>query len=254
MKVIAILNEKGGVAKTQTSINLSVGLSRKQMSVLLIDCDPQFNTTDYFTTIEKTVKLEDMINNPSISMAYETQYPNLDIIPCSKSLAIATEDMSLTENRAKIEHIRNILDNLDKKYDVVIVDCLPTLNLLTLNVLEVTDLVISPTTVNNDALKGVLSTRENIIQMNKQYDLYTEHAILFTQVNLRSKLQMELVDQISNSGLETIEQMIRFQFAPIEHAITNRKAVITSIAKTNKVGEDYRNMINEIYTNYLGGK
>ena len=88
MKVISILNEKGGVGKTQTSINIAVGLSRMEYKVLLIDCDPQANTTQYFKFEKTPIYLAAMLMDNTRGRVYETNYPGLDLIPCTKKLAL----------------------------------------------------------------------------------------------------------------------------------------------------------------------
>lgn len=245
MKVISILNEKGGVGKTQTSINIAVGLSRMDYKVLLIDCDPQANSSQYFKIDKGEWYLEDMLLDKSKSRVYTTLYPKLDLIPCTKSLAL-TAQLLASQDSNQLEGLSAVLVSLEEEYDFVIIDLLPTLNLLTTNALYVSDITISPVTIDSEAIAGFFSTRENILQLSNDYNINIEHYILFNKISLRSKIDAGLISDLRNTGVSSFEQVVRYQGAPMKKASLKRKPVIDSFAKTNGVGQDFRNLNKEL--------
>lgn len=245
MKIVSILNEKGGVGKTQTTINLAVGSSRLGHKVLVIDCDPQANASQYFKTDNKQYYLENMLLDSKLSRAYKTQYENVDIIPCTKSLALSVQQIAELKNKNQLECLKDILEELPMSYDLVIVDLLPTLNLLTTNSLYISDLTISPTTIDTEGIAGLFSTRDNIIQLSNDYSLDIDHVILFNKVQIRSKIDTGLIEDLKNAGFKSFEQVIRYQNAPMKRASLKLQPVINSVAKTNKVGNDFRELVSE---------
>ena len=145
-KVIVVANQKGGVGKTTTSDNLSAYLGDYKKRVLVIDCDPQGNTTSGFgidkTALDKTV-YDVLVNETSIKDAIiETKYKNLSVCPSDVNLAGAEIELVLAENREYI--LKKALEEVEKEYDFIIIDCPPSLGLLTLNAFAATDSVIIP--------------------------------------------------------------------------------------------------------------
>lgn len=245
MKVISILNEKGGVGKTQTSINIAVGLSRMEYKVLLIDCDPQANTTQYFKFDKTHIYLEDMLMDDTRGRVYETNYPNLDLLPCTKKLAL-TAQLLATEATNQLERLGNIIAPMESDYDFVIIDLLPTLNLLTTNALYASDMTISPVTIDTEAIAGFFSTRENILQLSNDYNISIDHYILFNKISLRSKIDRGLIEDLRATGALSFNQLVRYQGAPMKKASLKRVPVIDSFAKTNGVGQDFRDLNCEL--------
>ena len=217
MKVISILNEKGGVGKTQTSINIAVGLSRMEYKVLLIDCDPQANTTQYFKFDKGDCYLEDMLLDEAKGRVYETNYPGLDLIPCTKKLALTAQSLA-TEPTNQLERLGNIIAPMESDYDFVIIDLLPTLNLLTTNALYASDMTISPVTIDTEAIAGFFSTRENILQLSNDYNISIDHYILFNKISLRSKIDNGLIEDLRATGVLSFDQLVRYQGAPMKKA------------------------------------
>ena len=156
-KIIALANQKGGVGKTTTTINLAASLATLEKTVLVIDADPQANASSGLGVDPKEVDCslyECIINNADIHDAmYTTDIEGLDIIPSHIDLVGAEIEMLNLENREKI--IKNMLTPIKDDYDYILIDCSPSLGLITVNALTAADSVIIPVQCEYFALEAV---------------------------------------------------------------------------------------------------
>jgi len=180
--VISITNQKGGVAKSTTAINLSAGLSRQGYKVLLIDTDPQANATRVFIHPDEEVPLEKSLYNalisfsPLSSVVQTTQFNNLDIIP--SHIRLSGTDLELAQafdNRS--ERLKKALQKIKNRYDYVIIDTPPSLGLITINAFVATDKLVIPVSTGFFALTGLVQLQETI-DMVKQTQLNPTLTIL----------------------------------------------------------------------------
>lgn len=199
MKVVAFANQKGGVGKTTTCVNLSAFLAFMGKRILLIDMDPQGNATSG-VNIEKNDELKtlyDIIDNECQieDIIKETQIPNLSIIPSTVDLAVCEIDLVKKNDREKI--LKNALDRVKDKFDYVCIDCPPSLGLLTINALTASNSVVIPIQCEFYALEG-LSQLMNTIRLIKKHlneDLNVEGVVLTMKDN-RSNLIAEVSAEI----------------------------------------------------------
>ena len=201
--IIAIANQKGGVGKTTTTINLSASLGELGKKVLVIDLDPQGNTTSGFgigkEDIENTV-YELMINECTVKGAMMTVdgIENVTIIPSNVNLAGA--EIELIDFTEKEFILKNIVDYVKDDFDYIIIDCPPSLNMLTVNAMTTADSMLIPIQCEYYALEGIeqLIHTINLIQKRLNPKLGIE-GIVFTMYDGRTNLSKDVVDNVKSN-------------------------------------------------------
>ena len=197
VKVIAIANQKGGVGKTTTSINLSSSLAAAEKKTLLIDIDPQANSSSGLSVINHSPSVyEVLIGTLDINDAIINTYmPFLDMLPANINLVGAEIEMVDLENREGL--LKKALVGLQKEYDYVIIDCPPSLGLLTLNALTSADSVLIPVQCEYFALEGLgqLLNTVNIVKQHLNKNLTIE-GVLLTMFDTRLKLSHQVAEEV----------------------------------------------------------
>lgn len=201
-RVIAIANQKGGVGKTTTSINLSSCLAELGKKVLLVDIDPQGNATSGVGIVKQNLEntiYELFIDECTISECLTTSVvDNLNVLPSNVNLSGAEIDLIGVENREYI--LKNILDQIKDLYDYIIIDCPPSLNILTVNAMTAADSVIVPIQCEYYALEGLsqLIHTINLIQdrLNNKLEI---DGIVFTMYDSRTNLSSEVVENVKSN-------------------------------------------------------
>jgi chromosome partitioning protein len=197
VKVIAIANQKGGVGKTTTSINLSSSLAAAEKKTLLIDIDPQSNSSSGLSIINHSPCVyEVLIGSIDINDAIINTYmPFLDMLPANINLVGAEIEMVDLENREGL--LKKALGGLQREYDFIIIDCPPSLGLLTLNALTSADSVLIPVQCEYFALEGLgqLLNTVNIVKQHFNKNLTIE-GVLLTMFDTRLKLSHQVAEEV----------------------------------------------------------
>lgn len=198
-KVISIANQKGGVGKTTTTINLSAALAEKGKRILIIDIDPQGNTSSGFG-VDKNQKentvYELILGYSTIKEAIvHNVIPNLDLIPSNVNLAGA--EIELIDKPHKEAILKNELDFIQEDYDYILIDCPPSLNVLTVNAMVASDAVLVPIQCEFYALEGLsqLIHTINLVRerLNPKLDI---EGIVFTMYDSRTNLSQQVVENV----------------------------------------------------------
>ena len=221
-KIIAIANQKGGVGKTTTSINLAASLGVLEKKVLLIDADPQANATSGIGIDVESVDIGTYQvlehSNTAREAIIKTETPNLDIIPAHIDL-VAIE-IELVDKDAREYMLKKALVDIKDDYDFIIIDCAPSLGLLTLNALTAADAVIIPIQCEYFALEGLgklLNTIKSVQKIhNPELDI---EGLLLTMYDSRLRLSNQVVEEVqthfNNMVFQTIIQRnVRLSEAP----------------------------------------
>lgn len=210
-RIIAIANQKGGVGKTTTAINLSACLAEAGQRVLTVDFDPQGNATTGLGFekgyMDKTV-YELLVGECQIDecIIKEVQ-DNLDILPSDVNLAGAEIELLDTEGKESL--LKNELEKVAKNYDFVIIDCPPSLSLLTINALTAADTVLVPIQCEYYALEGLSQIMQTIDLVRKKLNPKLElEGVVFTMYDARTNLSLQVVENVKSHLNKTIYKTI----------------------------------------------
>lgn len=221
-RVIAIANQKGGVGKTTTAINLSAAIATKGKKVLVIDMDPQGNTTSGFgvekNELENTVYELMLGECPVKECILPEVYKNLSLIPSNVNLAAAEIELLDSDNKEFI--LKNEIDWIKDQYDYIFIDCPPSLSMLTVNAMTTAGSVLVPIQCEYYAMEGLsqLIHTVNLVKKKLNPSLAME-GVVFTMYDSRTNLSQEVVDSVKEALEErifntTIPRNVRLAEAP----------------------------------------
>lgn len=253
-KVIAVLNQKGGVGKTTTTVNLAAYLGKQKRSVLVIDADPQGNATSGLG-VDKT-KLNSTLCDVLISgktvteTTLKTEFENISLLPTDARLASAELDLANVENREIA--LKNAINS--SGYDYVLIDCPPALGLLTINALTAADLVLIPVQAEYYALEGLSQLLQIMqrVQASSNPDLELL-GVVVTMYDKRTSLSEQVYNEVGKHFGDKLLKTVIPRNVRLAEAPSHGKP-ISEHDRWSKGARAYKNLADEIDDRVQGGK
>jgi len=251
-KIISLANQKGGVGKTTTAINLSASLATLEYKTLLIDTDPQANATSgvglevhgmeasiYSCMVDPEADIKDFI--------HKTEFPNLDVVPAAEDLLGAEVELVDMDGRETL--MRPKLESVKDEYDFIILDCSPSLGLITLNALAASDSVMVPVQCEYFALEGLAKLLNTIrlVQRSLNKELEIE-GILLTMYDRRLNLSNQVIDEVKRHFEDLVFDTVIYRNTRLSEAPSFGQPVLAFDARSTGA-VNYLNLAKEILQN-----
>lgn len=248
-KVIAIANQKGGVGKTTTAINLAASLAVLEKKVLIIDADPQANSTSGLNyspdDVQQRTLYEVLIGELEIHDALlETEVPNLQMIPSHINLVGAEIELLDTESRESI--LKNRISSLRDDYDFIVIDCSPSLGLITINSLTAADSVIIPVQPEFFALEGLGKLLQTIRLIQKEVNpKLSIEGFVVTMFDGRTKVHTQVVSELKEHFKDMVFKTIIQRSIRLSEAPSHGKPIVLYDVVSNGTS-NYMNLAKEV--------
>jgi len=243
-KIISISNHKGGVGKTTSAMNIAAGIAKKEKKVLLVDLDPQSNLTQGFGIKNIQFSVYDYLRGEKNIIPIDIK-KNIQIIPSNLDLSAAEIELSAEPGREYI--LRDIISKIKDRYDYVIIDCPPSLGLLTINALTASNKIIIPLQAEFFPVKGLAKLNDVIEKIKNRINQDVDIGCVFlTQYDSRKVLHREIAEMIKNFyGDKLLETTISTNIALAEAQSQGKDIFMHN--KSSKGAIDYESLCSEMF-------
>ena len=250
MKKVSIFNIKGGVAKTTSTANLGACLSKQNKKVLLVDLDPQSNLTKLFKAYSMDdLSVSDVLLDKDLDIhkvIKKTDFENIEIIPSNVALAFAEKKILLDVNRSQQNRLAKALSTINNEYDYCLIDCPPSLNMITVNALCASDEVFVPIKIDKFALDGLEYLLDSIEEIREEFNPNLNFKGCFitmdsaTTVNriIKKELKRLLGDKVFNTTIQQNVKVIESTFDESPVVFSNKKA---------RASINYKDLCKEVF-------
>ena len=254
-KVIALINQKGGVGKTTTTVNLGIGMAMQGKKVLLIDADAQANVTmslGYYRPEDIPITLPNIVQDIIDKTPFDAEKcilhhnEGVDLLPSTIELSGYEAEIIKTKNRESV--LKTYIDKVRKNYDYVLIDCMPSLGMFPINAMAAADSVIIPTQPHFFSAKGLEQLLRSVSKVRQNINPTLKiDGILMTMVMPRTKITKEVIETVRNAygqRIKVFDTQIPFSIHTVEAAAAGKS--IYAFEPRGKVAEAYRQFSKEV--------
>lgn len=254
-KVIALINQKGGVGKTTTTVNLGIGLAMQGKKVLLVDADAQANVTmslGYYRPEDIPITLPNIVQDIIDKTPFDAEKcilhhnEDVDLLPSTIELSGYEAEIIKTKNRESV--LKTYIDKVRKNYDYVLIDCMPSLGMFPINAMAAADSVIIPTQPHFFSAKGLEQLLRSVSKVRQNINPTLKiDGILMTMVMPRTKITKEVIETVRNAygqRIKVFDTQIPFSIHTVEAAAAGKS--IYAFEPRGKVAEAYKQFSKEV--------
>jgi chromosome partitioning protein len=246
MKVISVLNIKGGVGKTVSTVNIAAELGKQGNNVLVIDLDPQANATKYLNLYKNnTPSTYELLKGEDLNYINVTDYPGVSLVPSNIRLILSEAEILADTKKARETRLRKWVKGHKDKFDYIIIDCPPSLGILTTNALAASDFVLVPLKIDKFALDGFEYLLASIEETKEEFNEDLKLLGVFVTMDKRTKINNEIKAELKTElGKKFFNQSIRENVDVTKSTFKDTPVVYFN--KNANASKDYKALVEEI--------